>query len=118
LIGGYRPWGESMIPRAQRFLMQIPMTYRVTGAEWREATTVNISASGVLFVAESAFECGLRVEMRLVLPAPIADAGQGRVLCQGEIVRVRASASPEDRPAVAATIVRYHLVHADEHAEW
>ena len=57
------------------------------------------------------------VEMRLVLPARIAGAGQSRVVCKGEIVRVRASASPEDRPAVAATIARYRLVRADEHAE-
>jgi hypothetical protein len=97
--------------------MQIPMTYRLTDGEWRDATTTNISISGVLFVAESTLECGAALEMRLVLPDQSVSAGQGRVTCRGEVVRV-ARTSSDDCRAVAATIDRYRLVHADERARF
>ena len=104
-----------MIPRAERFPMRIPLAYRATGdSEWLSGTTANISASGVLFVADSILEPGAPVEMRLVFPGRTADVPHGRVMCHGRIVRVQPLASAEGRSALAATIANYRLLKADE----
>ena len=95
--------------------MRIPMKYRAAGGNgWLSGTTANISASGVLFVADSLLEPGAPVEMRLVLPGRIADVAHGRVKCHGRIVRVQSLASAGNRPTLAATIANYRLLKADE----
>ena len=95
--------------------MQIPLAYRGRGSsEWLSGTTANISASGVLFVADSILERGVPVEMRLVFPGRIADVPHGGVVCHGRIVRLQPPASAEGRPALAATIANYRLIRADE----
>ena len=107
-----------MIPRADRFQMEIPMRYRAMGrGEWRSGTTANISVSGVLFVADSILERGDEVEMRLVFPGQIGDVPSGRVLCHGQIVRVQPATSVEDRAALAATIANYQLIRANRDAQ-
>ena len=95
--------------------MQIPMKYRGTGSsDWLSGTTANISASGVLFVADSILERGVPLEMRFVFPGRIASVPRGRVMCHGRIVRVQPLASAGNRPTLAATIANYRLLKADE----
>jgi hypothetical protein len=101
-----------MVPRAQRFQIEVPMRYRAFGHhDWLKATTVNISASGVLFAAEPALAPETPVEMTLTLPQQIANAGAGRVLCHGRIVRV---ADVDGHAALAATIANYRLMRESE----
>ncbi len=73
-----------MIPRAERFPMQIPLKYRAVGdSDWLNGTTRNISASSVLFTADAMLERSVPVEMRIVFPGQIAHVAHGRVMCHG-----------------------------------
>ena len=107
-----------MRTRAERFQMQLPLKYRASDSgKWLDGTTANISASGVLFVADSMLERGVPVEMQLVFPRQIASVARGRVECHGQIIRVQPAASVEERPAMAATIANYRLIRANQDAQ-
>jgi len=101
-----------MIHRAERFPMRIPLKYRAVGArEWRDGTTANISASGVLFSAESMLQQGIRLELTLVFPGQVSSQ-YGRVICYGNVVRVQ-QPSTDEPAAMAATIRKYRLIKGD-----
>jgi hypothetical protein len=91
--------------------MQLPMQYRPTGrGDWLEATTINISSSGMLFAGDVVLERCAHVEMRLVLPGRIAPATDGSVECHGLIVRVQPAAPGRGRVVMAATIANYRMI--------
>lgn len=51
---------------APRFTLALPMRYRPVGqAQWRAARTVNVSASGLLFVATERLAKGARIELEI-----------------------------------------------------
>jgi hypothetical protein len=90
-------------PRAQRFPIQIPMRYRTRGEPaWSEATTVNISRSGVLLHAEKALQPQTVLEMLMELPTEIAGELPANVICCGPVVR-------SDPPLAAISIVHYRF---------
>jgi len=97
--------------RATRFDVAAPLVYRRVGEEgWRTGHTVNVSRTGVLFVAPTPVLPPMTaVEFVIELPNPGVHGGS-RVQCLGRIVRCR------DRPqalvSVAATIDTYQLVKA------
>jgi hypothetical protein len=86
------------------------MAYRCIGEiEWRQAKTVDISASGVLFQAEDRLPLNTPIQFRLLLPA----AGGGgvdrpaEICCQGRVVRMLQSPTKPTRGYCAVAIDRY-----------
>jgi hypothetical protein len=77
--------------RAARYPLHVTALYQSAGdAEWREGTTVDISASGVLIEVEDPLPVGAPVEFRLVLP-PVGAAGEhGEIRGRGRVARLAA----------------------------
>jgi hypothetical protein len=101
---------QALRPRAQRFSLQMPMSFRVLGeSEWRDALTANVSRTGVLFLTESNLAPDTKLEMKLTLPASIAGQAAGEVLARGRVVRTLAGDPLRPQPAVAATIGSFKL---------
>jgi PilZ domain len=76
------------IIRPTRFEIRTPVHYRIRGERiWREGTTVNISKSGLLFVAEGQVDVGTRIEMKFSLPVQTGNGSGAAVSCHGVIVR-------------------------------
>jgi hypothetical protein len=101
---------QALRPRAQRFSLQMPMSFRVLGeSEWRDALTANVSRTGVLFLTESTLAPETKLEMKLTLPASIAGRAAGEVLCRGEVVRALPPDPLHPQPSVAATIGSFRL---------
>src|SRR5690242_14117290 len=87
------------MPRAHRFAIATKVRYRETGTRtWREATSVNISRSGVLLVPGATLHVGARIELILTLSESKTDPPPADVRCTGRIVRVT---SDPTRMAVA-----------------
>lgn len=105
----------SVVSRAQRFNLHIPLKYRLLGEEaWRTATTENISRSGVLFRAEELIQPQAQLEMNLVLPPEITGLSTAEVVCRGEVVRTVRSEAPAMSPALAAKILQYEFPHGSQ----
>jgi hypothetical protein len=96
--------------RARRFLIQMPLRYRVNGSSWRKGTTDNISRSGVLFQAESALQPNTPLELTMALPAEVSGDGSAEVFCRGCIVRSVPSTGDGSHPRLAATISHYRVL--------
>jgi two-component system, cell cycle sensor histidine kinase and response regulator CckA len=100
----------SSASRAQRFNLQLPLTYRLLGESvWRNGTTENISRSGMLFRVEETIQPNSQIEINLVLPAEIAGLSPAEVICHGEVVRTVELEQPIVGPALAARILRYQF---------
>lgn len=80
---------------------------------WLDGTTENISSSGVLFLSDRVLEPDTPVEMNLIMPPQIVGPAETRVVCSGRVVRTVPPATPDARPALAATIAKYRLVRGD-----
>jgi len=94
--------GSVLKPRTQRFPIQVPLEYRVTGeAGWNEGTTINISRSGVLFRSVKEIEPATPVSMKILFPANLTGGSGVNLMCWGHIVR---SEPAEPIRALAATI--------------
>src|SRR5262249_3022896 len=95
--------------------MRLALRYRTGESEWLSATTVNISASGVLFVVDHLMKQGTPIEMSLIMPRDILGGGSLCVICHGSIVRTVAAAEG-GRPAMAATIAHYRFKRSSSNA--
>lgn len=96
--------------RAPRFPLQLPVQFRPLGhEEWRQATTGNISASGVLLNAAEPVPVETEVEFSLVLQGS-EPAGLGQVAGRGRVVRIT---TPDERPepGFAVAIDDYTFFH-------
>ena len=101
---------QDLRPRAQRFSLQMPMSFRPLGeSEWRRALTANVSRTGVLFHTESTLAPDTKVEMKLTLPASIAGQAAGEVLARGQVVRTLPADPLHPNQSVAATIGSFKL---------
>jgi PilZ domain len=95
-------------PRAERYVIPIPVLYRTRGERvWFEGCTENISKSGVLVRADRSLEPDTRVEILLNIPEHISTPFSGTTICRGRIVRAEGPSALEDRPAFAAAILEY-----------
>src|SRR5262249_34244333 len=93
--------------------MRLPLRYRTGESEWLIATTVNISASGVLFVVNHLLEPGTPIEMSLMMPREILGRRGSHVICHGSIVRTVAVVDG-GRLAMAATIAQYRFARGND----
>jgi hypothetical protein len=77
----------TLVPRAERAVLRMPMVYRVRGGdEWFQSRIVNISESGILF-GPTGLRPGAIVEMMFVRPPQFQSMPSGMVTCKGQIVR-------------------------------
>jgi hypothetical protein len=78
---------HTIIPRADRFALQIPIMYRRTGEEdWFPSRVFNISESGVLF-GPTELEPGVSVEVILSPPVQVGTLAPGKQVCAAEVIR-------------------------------
>jgi hypothetical protein len=78
---------RTMIPRAERLPLRLPMAYRrAVDDEWFQSRILNISESGVLF-GPSELQPGASVEVMFSTPVPIGSIASGKLVCVGEVVR-------------------------------
>ena len=104
--------------RATRYDLHIPLKYRPVGeSQWREATTENISRSGVLFRADEKISPKTQLEFNLVLPVGPAGPAPAEVVCRGEVVRRDDSHNRNTGRILAAKIVQYHFEHGAKTAQ-
>jgi hypothetical protein len=100
------------VSRAYRYAIHTPIRFRESGTvQWHEGTTVNISLTGILFQSDTNLPPQTLLEMQITLPQAMADQSQAKVLCWGPVVRLHPVVAEEDRPALAAIILRYHFGH-------
>ena len=77
----------TIVQRAERIPLPIPIAYRRAGEEdWLHSRVLNMSESGVLF-GPTSLEPGTQVEVIFSTPAPIGSILPGQMVCVGEIVR-------------------------------
>ncbi len=58
------PLGRTLVDRAVRHELRIPLRYRLEGQEdWYEGETINMSESGILFSSNEMLEVQARVEI-------------------------------------------------------
>jgi hypothetical protein len=92
--------------------MATPLLFREYGeSEWRGASTLNVSRSGVLFRADGP-PPDMRRDVEFILALPVFGEAPGtQVRCTGRVVRLE---GPDDLAgggcAVAATIANYEFV--------
>ncbi len=102
-----------MSQRAERIATQLQLHYRTSGElNWYEASTENISRTGVLFRGERLLEVDTPVEMKfetLWLP-PVEPAGIADVFWRGSIVRTVLPTASDARAVLAAKISQSQFV--------
>ncbi|MGH9432725.1 MAG: PilZ domain-containing protein [Terriglobia bacterium] len=96
--------------RAPRFPIHIPIFYRERGhRKWRRGITINISKSGVRFLAEGPLKPRALVTMKMQLPELIHGLSYGEILCHGKVVRTGPGIRSKDVPVVSVVINAYRL---------
>jgi hypothetical protein len=77
----------TIIPRADRIALQMPILYRRTDdVDWVPSRVLNISESGVLF-GPTELEPGVSVEVILSPPIQVGTLAPGRQFCSSEVIR-------------------------------
>lgn len=76
---------------AVRFPLQLPVKLHADGADV-DATTIDISSTGMLFTVDRALQVGSTLDWELRLPAEsMGTASDITVTCHGSVVRVHDS---------------------------
>lgn len=99
---------------SRRFTMSLPLDVRVpaaAGTEDKRAETRDVSFRGLYFLIDTNLEPGASIEFVLTLPKEITMAGDVRIRCYGQVVRVEET---NGRRGVAARIERYEFLPAAE----
>lgn len=97
---------------SRRFNMSLPLAVHYSGADGRAekpAETRDVSFRGLYFLIEAELQAGSPIEFVLTLPKEITLAGDVRIRCFGEVIRVDAHG---DRRGIAARIERYEFLPA------
>jgi len=104
-------------PRARRIKLNgREMKYREVGtAAWHRGTVENVSQTGILFRAADVMERDAEVEMILEMPPEITGQPHAQVIARGMVVRSVPPENGDGKPAIAAGIWDYRVLHdADE----
>lgn len=97
---------------ARRFHMALPLQVRFMNNgsnEEKSAQTRDVSFRGVYFLSDTPVEAGSALELVLTLPQQITLAGDVRIRCFGNVIRVE---ERENGLGVAARIDRYEFLPA------
>jgi|SRR5579862_6500341 len=95
---------------ARRFTMALPLLVRVdhgTGLLESTEQTRDVSFRGIYFLTERPYAAGENIEFVLTLPREITMAGDVKIRCFGQVVRVESQSVPV---GVAARIERYEFL--------
>ena len=85
--GGKPDESAEPVRSAVRFPLKLPLSLHTPEGDI-QATTENVSASGVLFVTDLPLEMDTRVEFKLAIPASVlGTAADVTVQCTGHVVR-------------------------------
>lgn len=104
--------GKDQAKRAQRFTVEIPIRCRVKGeSDWQRGTTVNISATGILFRIKRTWKLRTALDVMLTLPVAISGEAPAEICCRGAIIRKAAAASASRPGLIAIAIERYRFSH-------
>ena len=106
----------SWSPRARRIKLNgREMKYREVGtAAWHWGTVENVSQTGILFRAAEVMEQNAEVEMILELPSEIIGQQHAQVIARGMVVRSIPAENGKDKPAIAAGIWDYRVLHDED----
>ena len=97
---------ESDLRNSIRFPLHLQVTLKTPTAEYR-AKTIDISAGGILFHAESEIAVGSEVEFTIEMPRDVLGTKHPvLVKCQGRVVRLAEETSGQN---VAVVIDEYHF---------
>jgi hypothetical protein len=91
----------------QRLTARLPVKVRQDGAEL-DATTRDLSSSGIFLYSEKNLEPGTKIELVITLPASLGLGPGGWALCQGSVVRVEDKS--DKGVGVAASLDRIELL--------
>ena len=91
-----------------RVAVNVPVKVRGANGDQIEATTRDLSTTGVFMYSQSALEAGSKLELVLLLPKELGIGRGGWALCQASVVRVEAGKG--DRIGVAAALDRIELL--------
>jgi PilZ domain len=79
------------MPRERRLRHRVSVQFRLPGAaEWVEATSENISRSGLLFRHTAPLQVGTELHLVFEMPEELAGHCPARAFCMGSVVRVTA----------------------------
>ena len=89
MIEGMSAASASSTP-APRFTLSLPMRYRVVGqSAWKVSKTVNVSASGLLFLTDDRFPHGTKLEVEVSMTSSMLKPTH--LTTVSEVLRQRAS---------------------------
>lgn len=92
----------------QRLTAHLPVRLRQPNGPELDATTRDLSSSGIFLYSEKGLEPGTKIELVITVPAALGIGNGGWALCQASVVRV------EDRSekgvGVAAALDRIELL--------
>jgi hypothetical protein len=97
---------------ARRFAMMLPLKVRFSsgdGVTEKDAETRDVSFRGLYFTIEASLETGNAIEFVLTLPQQITLAGDVKIRCYAQVLRVEPR---NGRRGVAARIERYEFLPA------
>jgi hypothetical protein len=98
--------------RADRLDLQVPMRYRPVDecGSWREDTTENISATGVLVRAdEELARDSTPLDISFVLPVELGGDGETEIVCRAHPVRAESPSVQKGARTLAFAITEYCL---------
>lgn len=98
--------GENPVRNSVRFPLSLAVCLETSEGSI-QATTINVSATGLLFEAEKVPQVGSRIVFTMTMPAAVMGSEQDvSVHCVGRIVRHQSSTG---MPAAGAVIDEYFL---------
>jgi hypothetical protein len=100
-----------VVERAQRFLLNVRIHYRIEGEEnWHGGDVVNMSSTGVLFHGESKAKKGSRIEISIDLPTMKDARLSAKIVAKGVIVRTFEAEAPNTGALLAAQLTLSRLL--------
>ena len=94
--------------RAERFLLPLPLRYRISGAsEWSRGRARNISGSGLLFGVARELPVGTQLEMHVAMEAG-GRSYPSEIIARAQVVRIVAPQSSSS-VALAASFETYQM---------
>ncbi|HXM94583.1 MAG TPA: PilZ domain-containing protein [Candidatus Dormibacteraeota bacterium] len=95
---------------ARRFMMSLPLRVLSRDAKDAElqANTRDVSYRGLYFLADAEIQQGREIEFVITLPQQVSQAGEVKIRCRGQVVRVESIDSGHS--GIAAKIDRYEFV--------
>src|ERR1035437_892093 len=104
------------MPRERRLRHRVSVRFRLPGdAEWGEATSENISRSGLLFRHTAPLPLGTELEIEFEMPVELAGYCPAQALCMGSVVRVTPDVA--SRKQKHSFLIGYAIRHCELRAQ-